>query len=131
MVEEPTQEVIIGAWDNQVVHLDKIIPNALQERMETCLQTHSDVFSWKMQDIPEIKPNIFSHQLNINPRYPLVQQKQQRFTPFKNQIIHKKLKMLLVVEFICEDWYPTWLANMVIAPKKNGKWRTCVLYWPH
>lgn len=75
MVEEPTQEEIIAARDNRVVHLNKIIPDALQERMEACLQTHSDMFAWKMQDIPRIKPNIFNHQVNINRRYSLVQQK--------------------------------------------------------
>lgn len=30
--------------------------------------------------------------------------------------------------FIREVKYLTWLANMVIVPKKNGKWLMCVDY---
>lgn len=57
-----------------------------------------------------------------------MQQKQRRFASFKNQIIHEELNKLLVAGFIQEVKYPTWLANMVIVPKRNGKWMMCVDY---
>lgn len=46
----------------------------------------------------------------------------------KYQVINEKLDKLLVIRFVCEVRYLTWLANMVIVPKKIGKWRTCVDY---
>ena len=35
---------------------------------------------------------------------------------------------LLRVGFIREVKYPKWLANVVVVPKKGGKWRVCVDY---
>ena len=35
---------------------------------------------------------------------------------------------LLEVNFIKEIQFPEWLSNVVVLPKKNGKWRVCVDY---
>ena len=35
---------------------------------------------------------------------------------------------LLKAGFIREVKYPEWLANVVVVPKKRGKWRVCVDY---
>ena len=35
---------------------------------------------------------------------------------------------LLKAGFIREIKYPKWLANVVVVPKKGGKWRVCVDY---
>ena len=35
---------------------------------------------------------------------------------------------LLRVGFIIEVKYPEWLSNVVVVPKKGGKWRVCVDY---
>ena len=35
---------------------------------------------------------------------------------------------LLAARFIREAKYPEWLANVVVIPKKGGKWRVCVDY---
>ena len=35
---------------------------------------------------------------------------------------------LLKVGFIKEVRYPEWFANVVVVPKKGGKWRVCVDY---
>lgn len=34
----------------------------------------------------------------------------------------------MVIRFVCEVRYLTWLADMVRIPKKIGKWRMCVDY---
>jgi hypothetical protein len=33
---------------------------------------------------------------------------------------------LLNIGVIGEVQFPEWLANVVMAPKKNGKWRMCI-----
>ena len=38
----------------------------------------------------------------------------------------EKVEKLLIAGFIREDYYPKWLANVVMVKKFNGKWRTCV-----
>lgn len=35
---------------------------------------------------------------------------------------------LLVAEFVREVEYPEWLANVVVVPKNERKWRVCVDY---
>ena len=38
------------------------------------------------------------------------------------------MNKLLDVRFIREVEYPEWLANVVVVPKKEGRWRVCVDY---
>ena len=35
---------------------------------------------------------------------------------------------LLAARFIREVKYPKWLANVVVVPKKGGKWHVCIDY---
>ena len=37
-----------------------------------------------------------------------------------------KVDNLLETSFIREVKYPEWLANVLVIPKKGGKWRVCV-----
>ena len=45
-----------------------------------------------------------------------------------HQIAQTKVDNLLRAGFIREVEYPEWLANVVVVPKKGGKWRVCVDY---
>ena len=69
-----------------------------------------------------------SHKLNIIAATKPIKQKISCFFPDHHQIIHKEVDNLLSVGFIREVKYPEWLANMVVVPKKGGKWRVCVDY---
>jgi hypothetical protein len=40
--------------------------------------------------------------------------------------VQKEIERLLQAGAIRELQYPTWLSNMVVVKKKNGKWRVCV-----
>ena len=69
-----------------------------------------------------------SHKLNVLPSARPVWQKVRRFHPDRHQIIQAKVDNLLKAGFIKEVKYPKWLANVVVVPKKGGKWRVCVDY---
>ena len=75
-----------------------------------------------------INPMVASHKLNIFPTTELVMQKVWRFHRDQHQIIQKEVDNLLTTGFIREVKYPEWLANVVVVPKKGGKWRVCVDY---
>ena len=42
------------------------------------------------------------------------------------QALKDKVDKILAYDFIKESFYPSWLANLVLVKKPNGKWRTCV-----
>jgi hypothetical protein len=39
--------------------------------------------------------------------------------------VKAKVQWLLDVGFICEVQHPSWLMNIIMVNKKNGKWRMC------
>ncbi|KAL6323339.1 hypothetical protein AAG906_029346 [Vitis piasezkii] len=70
-----------------------------------------------------IHPSVASHRLNILLSSRPVRQKVRRFHPDRQKIIRDEVDKLLEAGFIREMEYPDWLANVVVVPKKKGKWR--------
>ena len=75
-----------------------------------------------------IDPTLASHKLNLIATAKPIRQKVRRFHSYRHQIIQTKVDNLLSARFIREVKYPEWLANVVVVPKKGGKWRVCVDY---
>ena len=75
-----------------------------------------------------INSTVSSHKLNIFPTAKLVRHKVRRFHPTRHQIIQTEVEYLLRAGFIREVKCPEWVANVVVVPKKGGKWRVCVDY---
>ena len=69
-----------------------------------------------------------SHKLNIIAKAKPVRREIRRFHPDCHQIIQTEVDNLLSAGFIREVKYLEWLANVVVIPKKGGKWRVCVDY---
>ena len=76
----------------------------------------------------EIHPSVASHRPKILPSSRPVRQRVRRFHPDRQKIIWDEVDKLLEVGFIREVEYPDWLANVVVVPKKEGKWQVCVDY---
>jgi hypothetical protein len=53
-------------------------------------------------------------------------QRLRRFDEEKRRSIGEELRKLLEAGFIKEVFHPTWLANLVLVKKKNGKFRMCI-----
>ena len=92
------------------------------------LVNNVDVFAWNHSDMVGISPTIASHKLNIIPTARPIRQRVRRFYSDRHQIIQTEVDNLLKACFIREVKYPEWLANVVVVPKKGGKWRVCVDY---
>ena len=86
------------------------------------------MFTWSYQDMPGLATDIVTHKLAIKPE----------FTPIKQKLLKLKSEWSLKVKeevikqfeanFIMVVNYPTWLANVVPVPKKDGRIQVCVDY---
>ena len=63
-----------------------------------------------------------SHKLNAILVARPVRQKVRRFHLEHHQIIQTEVDNLMRAGLIREVKYPEWLANVVVVPKKEGKW---------
>ena len=73
-----------------------------------------------------IDPNIISHVLNVDPKHPPKQQKRRPLDDERKKALKEEVDRLVENKFIRDAYYPTWIANPVLVPKPNGKWRTCI-----
>jgi hypothetical protein len=53
---------------------------------------------------------------------------QQWFDNERRRAIEEEIAKLLDACFIREVLRPDWLANLVLVPKKNNRWRMCIDY---
>jgi ribonuclease HI len=78
--------------------------------------------------MPGLDPEVACHQLNLDPAARVVVQCRRRQSPEKAEAAEIAVKDLLEANFISEARYSTWLSNVVLVKKSNGKWRMCVDY---
>ena len=64
----------------------------------------------------------------VDPACIPVRQKKRAIAPERSQIVNNEVDRLLSAGHILPVLYPVWIANMVVVPKKGGKWRVCVDY---
>ncbi|XP_074299207.1 uncharacterized protein LOC141630260 [Silene latifolia] len=98
----------------------------IREQIIEFLRTNMDCFAWSHSDMIGIDPSVITHRLNVDPSFPLDQQKRQKFAPERNEVINHEVDNLLAAGKIREVNYPEWLSNVVVVPKKNNKLRVCV-----
>ncbi|GAU32568.1 hypothetical protein TSUD_218260 [Trifolium subterraneum] len=77
------------------------------------------------KDVPDLARKQL---LTIDEVASAVVQRRRRQSPEKMETAEKVVKDLLEANFISEAKYTTWLSNVVIVKKSNGKWRMCVDY---
>ena len=68
------------------------------------------------------------HQLTVDPGVSDVAQRRRKQSPKKSEAAEKAVKDLLEANFIFKAKYTTWISNVVLVKKSNGKWRMCVDY---
>lgn len=86
---------------------------------------NKDLFAWTIVDMPGIHPDAISHKLSLFKDAGLVSEKKRRMRAEKRKAVDKEVCKLLEVGFIREVKYTTWLANVAMVKKPNGKWRMC------
>ena len=75
-----------------------------------------------------ISPVHASHKLNVVSSTRPVRQRVRRSHLDNHQVIQAEVDNFLKSWFIRNFKYPEWLVNVVVVPKKMGKWRVCLDY---
>ena len=78
--------------------------------------------------MPGLDPEVACNRLAIDSVAKAVVQCRRRQSLEKTEAAEKAVKDLLEANFISEARYSTWLSNVVLVKKNNGKWRMCVDY---
>ncbi|CAJ2629364.1 unnamed protein product [Trifolium pratense] len=117
-----------GEDPNRAVKIGTGLPELARKQLEACLKENADLFAWHASEMPGLDPNIACHQLTIDPTALPIVQRRRRQSPEKSEAAEKCVKDLLEANFISEARYTTWLSNVVLVKKSNGKWRMCCDY---
>ncbi|XP_020201791.1 uncharacterized protein LOC109787663 [Cajanus cajan] len=96
-----------------------------EERLVKVLKENVSAFPWHSSDMPGIDPDFLCHKLAIDPSAKAVIQKRRKFGEEKRRAIAEETQKLVKAGHVREIQYPTWLANVVMVRKSNGKWRMC------
>ena len=101
----------------------------LKYELITFLQANKDIFVWSPSNILGISPKGITHQLKLNKNHRSVRQKLRFMSTEKKAAIEGEVGKLLKAEFVKEEKYLIWLANVVMVrkPMASGK---CVLTTP-
>ena len=127
MVVDPLESLLIGGPD-RCTYVSSLLTEEERARLQEVLKANADVFTWTHSDMTGISPVNASHKLNVFPSAKPVRQRVRLFHPDRHQIIQAEVDNLMKVGFIKEVKYSEWLANVVVVPKKGGKWRVCIDY---
>ncbi|KAJ4800173.1 Pol-polyprotein [Rhynchospora pubera] len=97
-----------------------------RELVKDCLKRNQEIFVAEGGQMPGIKREIAEHKIKLFPHAKPVHQKKRKFGPERRTIIEEEVQRLLAAGFIREVKCPAWLANPVVVPKPNNKWRVCI-----
>jgi len=92
------------------------------------LKKNMELFAWLAVDVLGINPEVITQQLSVYKEAFPVSQKKINLGEEKRLEARAEAEKLLKAGFIREARYSTWLANVVMVTKPNGKWRMCVDY---
>lgn len=66
------------------------------------------------------------HVLNVDPKAKHVRQRLRTMSEERKKAAQAEVQKLLDAGVICEVKFSDWLANVVMVPNKNNKWRMCI-----
>ena len=121
-------EIVPFDGSDRCVYISTLLSEEKKTQLCQVIQFNADVFAWTHADMPRISPVHASHKLNVTPSAKPVRQKVRHFHLDRHSIIQTEVENLLQNKFIIAVKYPEWLANVVVVPKKENKWRVCVDY---
>ncbi|XP_072060307.1 uncharacterized protein [Arachis hypogaea] len=118
----------IGDTEDKFTFVNRNLPQELKEPLVEMIKANVDLFAWTPADMPGIDPEVMSHHLAVKAEAHPVAQRRRKMSCERAEEVAKQTASLLEAGFIRELDYSTWLSNVVLVKKHNGKWRMCVDY---
>ncbi|XP_072081216.1 uncharacterized protein [Arachis hypogaea] len=119
--EGDMEKLQIGPTKEEYTFINRNLPYDLKEELSQLLKQNRDVFAFTPADMPGINPDLMSHRLAVDPKAKPVAQRRRKMSSDRAAEVKKQVKALLEANFIRELPYTTWLANVVLVKKSNGK----------
>jgi hypothetical protein len=110
--------------DKMVMISQDLAPSEAEELL-SFLNKNCDVFTWRTSDLTGVSRDVIEHKLEVNPSTRPRMQRLHKISDEKITTVKAELQRLLDAGFIREVYYTSWLTNVVMVKKKNGKWRIC------
>ena len=107
--------------DDKVMKIRKNLSEETRKAISELLKQNLDVFIWAHSDMEGIDPSVMSHRLNIDPSRKSIRQKRRAMDAECYQDLKEEVDKLLSYDFIKNSFYPSWLVNLVLVKKPNGK----------
>ncbi|RYQ82848.1 hypothetical protein Ahy_B10g101409 [Arachis hypogaea] len=126
--EGDMEKLQIGQTKDEYTFINRNLPYDLKEDLSQFLKQNRDLFAFTQADMPGIDPDFMSHRLAVKPKAKPVAQRRRKMSADRAAEVKRQVQALLEANFIRELPYTTWLANVVLVKKSNGKWRMCVDY---
>ncbi|XP_072081057.1 uncharacterized protein [Arachis hypogaea] len=119
----------VGNSEDKFTFVNKNLPHELKGPLVEMIRANSDLFAWTPADMPGIDPQIMSHHLAVKTEAkPVAQRRRRKMSKERAEEVARQTASLLEASFIQELDYSTWLSNVVLVKKPNGRWRMCVDY---
>ncbi|XP_074374330.1 uncharacterized protein LOC141714711 [Apium graveolens] len=126
---EETEDIeVFEGNPDKTTRIGKNLSSDLKKEITNLIREFSDIFAWAPTDMPGIPETIAQHSLHISRGTRPVRQKQRIFSAEKRAAIDQEVDRLLNAGFIEPVQFPTWISNVVLVKKSNGKWRMCIDY---
>ncbi|XP_074352910.1 uncharacterized protein LOC141692067 [Apium graveolens] len=126
---EETEDIeVFEGNPDKTTRIGKNLSSDLKKEITNLIREFSDIFTWVPRDMPGIPEAIARHSLHISRDTRPVRQKQRIFSVGKRAAIDQEVDRLLDAGFIEPVQFPTWISNVVLVKKSNGKWRMCIDY---
>jgi hypothetical protein len=111
--------------DSRVPYKMVMISHDLTLREETkllsFLDKNSDVFMWKTSNLTGVSRDIIEHKLQVNPSEKPRKQRLYKMLDEKVTTTKAEVQRPLDAGFIHEVHYSSWLMNVVMVKKRNGR----------
>ncbi|XP_015965613.1 uncharacterized protein LOC107489376 [Arachis duranensis] len=118
----------VGDTEKKFTFVNRNLPHELKEPLVEMIRANGDLFAWTPADMPGIDPEIMSHHLAVKSEACPVAQRRRKMSRERVEEVARQTASLLEASFIRELDYSTWLSNVVLVKKHNGKRKMCVDY---